>query len=216
VLTFLPLSFLTPQTAPTTWWNADHGTWALVFVGIAGTIAAVVTIIILIRQTRVARQAAEAAVAAESAWVTVEIEWPETKGNIIYGDAVIQGQPTGTTTWFTLNCKRQNHGKTPAWVTETNIGIHITDTLPKEPDMRLTWPFQPGMETLVAGGQSTLKQLQLQTNGRPEPGKITVVYGFVKYADVFGHTNRETTFAYYIKPDRTFERISLPGWNKHI
>src|SRR3954470_5097827 len=27
-----------------TWWNADRGTWALVFVGIAGTVAALLTL----------------------------------------------------------------------------------------------------------------------------------------------------------------------------
>ena len=48
-----------------------------------------------------------------------------------------------------------------------------------------------------------------------EPSKITTIYGLVKYQDIFGRSDRESMFAYYIKPDRELERINLPEWNEH-
>jgi hypothetical protein len=194
----------------------SHDWYDIIAVGLA-IVAAIIGIRSLhhLKQQAVwTEKAAKTAIASECAWIDAELRWPNLKGNIIHGTSVIERQEFKTT-WFTVDYVRRNSGKTPAWITETNLGIQIADTLPPRPDMKTTWPFQSGIEVVSAGGESTLERLQLQVEGHYEIGKITILYGFIKYRDVFGRDDRITTFGYYMKPDRGFERLNLPGWNEH-
>src|SRR5882762_5158725 len=102
---------VSPETLPP-WWDVVWATWALVFVGLGGTVAAIWTLLTIRRQTTAieqqvremrnaggqteklifesalqsiaAKRSAEALINTERAWIMVELEWtPGYKGVVV-------------------------------------------------------------------------------------------------------------------------------------
>jgi hypothetical protein len=160
-----------------------------------------------------AKESADALINSERGWVLAEIQWSKTGF-----DHVITGSSTTSETEernqrdilslnVSLVCK--NQGKTPAWIMRKRIIFRAFESVPTLPDY--TWNNNEdfdthGPEPIGVGGESS-EDTTLRCEGRLD-SKYLIVYGFVKYRDVFS-PDRETRFGYIITNSRRFVRI--PG-----
>lgn len=192
------------------WWkDAGKATWALVVVGILGTIAAICTL-------RTIRQQTDVLINSERAWVMVEVEPVPGAGPIWDGQTMtreITDLIVGNTT-FTARIICKNDGKAPAWITEKHACLDIVDVLPKTPDWGRTQSIQIEPEPLSVGQIGKPKDEALTCKRRREIGKMVVLYGIIKYRDTFGD-NRSTSFGYKVRDDGVLERLPFPKYNEN-
>jgi hypothetical protein len=153
---------------------------------------------------------AKALINSERAWVMAEIQWNPQRKGIVEGTSITLDKTVDeTTVELCLICK--NEGKTPAWIVEKRILFRITDSLSSTP----RFDVQPGdffdlrPEPLGVGQPSKICTA-LECADRRGNGKAMIVYGFVKYRDVF-KPERETRFGYRITIQGTLERIAAIG-----
>jgi hypothetical protein len=117
---------------------------------------------------------------------------------------------TTTGVYVELTCG--NQGKSPAWITEKRAAFQIVKELPREPDMSSTEIIQHEPEPMGTGAASTYKW-STECEGRHGPHSLTVLYGVVKYRDIFAK-ERETRFGYFLTVDRVWERLAkYPRYN---
>lgn len=165
-----------------------------------------------------ARASADALINSERAWIMVDIEhhndkWADRKVHMLEGS----GWGGNTTSFFgVLVCR--NEGKSPAWVDEKRAKFEIVDSLPDTPRLESTEIIQVGPEP-IGIGEALPREVRSpwipEAIGHQELGKISVVYGVVRYRDIFDRRH-ETVFGYRITPSGEFVRIeNRPEYNKN-
>lgn len=154
----------------------------------------------------------------DRAWIMVDLKW--TESSIVHGNTrfVVSRHGTLATTTVLVHIICTNFGKTPAWITEKRIGFSIVKTIPVKPDLRRCTFVISDPEYLAAGKDSTTESLGPGAKGTlsPEDGNTGLVYGTVKYRDIFGRI-RYTYFGYLISASgRKLIRLpNFPEYNKN-
>ena len=157
---------------------------------------------------------AEALVNAERSWLTVQLQPVPGGGGPFEGEDIIRDIITHTTS-FSVRIICKNDGRTPAWITEKRARIDVVDDLPRQPNWATVEIIQTEPEPLSVGETGLAKDEGLTCNKGRDFGKMTVVYGLVKYRDVFA-ADRATSFAYIIRADGKLERLpGYPEYNKN-
>jgi hypothetical protein len=178
-------------------------TWALVAVGLIQAAILFLTICAITRQTASAEN-------SERAWVMGEIEWdqkklPDGKAFVVEGDGS-EGKSTGI--WITLVCK--NEGKSPGWIYEKRMKFELVKALDGRPNFESAQFQWTGREPIGIGNafpHTTKVPRLVIAPGHAETDDTLVVYGIVKYRDIFGKA-RSTTVGYRITSDRRLERLA--------
>ncbi len=165
-------------------------------------------------QLSVSQAQANALINSERAWVMVDVKWDTDK----WADSkahVVEGSGTGGDTtgiYVALSCR--NEGRSPAWIEEERARFQIVDALPDTPDLTSA-EFVHAVPEPIGVGKANQISWPATATGHESLGKMMVVYGVVKYRDIFDKP-RETTFAYRITPST--ELVRLEGkreYNKH-
>jgi len=188
---------------------ADFTFW-LVVVGFiqAGILAA--TVWVIQRQVSTSRH-------IERAWVMADLEhdsqkWADRKVHVLQGSGT-SGDSTGF--YAVLICR--NEGRSPAWLGERRARFEIVSGLPPKPNLELTELIEASPTPLGTGQalpHTERLSFPITAQGHEELGRMNVIYGVVKYRDIFGK-NRKTTFGYRLTPDRRFVRLEYAEYNKH-
>jgi len=152
--------------------------------------------------------------AIERAWVLAEIQWQEGEGHVFQGHS-IEGKTErrNTAAFVQLVCK--NEGNSPAWIEEKRMKFAIFSTLPEKPPLEKADIIQHGREPLGVGriDEPITRQTAMPlAEGQAEHGQLSIIYGAVKYRDVFGK-RRITTFGYQVTMDFKLKR--LEGYPKY-
>jgi hypothetical protein len=172
--------------------------------------------LVAVLQWRVLRQQARymrSVLSSERAWVIVYLGWPHGEQQGMLGESISFGVQTWNI-YLSLTC--QNHGRTPAWITEISIGLLDTSKeIPGNPPLEYARQLETPSDTLLssAPGYSTTEQVSSDKPIASEEGRV--VFGAVKYRDVYGE-NRQTTFGYRVTKGFRLERLfGYPEYNKH-
>jgi len=167
------------------------------------------------RQANIAQRSADAEVAVQSPWIMVNIEYTPGMSRTL-GATREKGGPEIHHTDFVFRFDCINHGKTPAVITEKSAKLIIVtkDTLPAKPDFSDAKVFDNHPEPLAAGEASKEKRDEyFSAPGYQGFDEWVVLYGVVKYRDVFGRDDRQTTFGYIVTLGNKIER--LPGYSEY-
>lgn len=164
------------------------------------------------RAARAALRNSEAFINVERAWIMVQLDPVPGQGGPFGGEEIIRDIITHKTGMIIrLICK--NEGGTPAWITEKRACVDVVGSLPVTPNWDAVPVIQSEPEPLSVGEASAPKDEALVCNKARDSEKMIVVYGLVKYRDVFS-PGRTTSFAYKIRVDGKFERLSgYPEYN---
>jgi hypothetical protein len=158
-----------------------------------------------------AQKSADALIMSERAWVMVDIKWQQ--GAHIFEGTGNEGEHTGI--YVDYLCL--NQGKSFAQITEKGYVFKIVNVLPQEPDFRDMNVLHHTSEYVTPNSATVPYQLSgIFCNGHQKPDKLMVLYGRVKYNDVFGQ--HETRFGYMITGQGNLDRIpatSYPSYNNH-
>jgi hypothetical protein len=164
------------------------------------------------RSANAARRSADALINSERAWVLVDIEWQQ-GAHIFEGINNTGREDTG----IYINYMCRNQGKSFAQITEKGYVFQIVSTLPQEPDFSNIDIFQYASEYIAPGTASEPYRLSgVQCEGHRKFKNMMVIYGYVKYMDVYGE--HETRFGYQITGMKNLERLpttSYPKYNQH-
>jgi hypothetical protein len=167
-------------------------------------------------QAKTASRSADAQVAAESAWIMISLEKVPGHAHRFHGGRSIPGSEPIENTSLNVRIKCTNTGKTPAWITEKRAAFIIRkyteSAFPTTPDLDACEWVQPEPEPLAAQGFSE-KDAYLEAKGRQGFEDVALIYGMVKYRDIFGREDRFTTFGFRVTLSDTFER--LPGYPEY-
>jgi hypothetical protein len=188
--------------------------------GLIALITAVYAIVSYFTFLAIKRQAvsAEAELAAQSPWIMVNIEHTPGMHGRFLGASRQGNEPEVQHTNFIFRFDCINHGRTPALITEKRANLIIVpkNRLPKTPDLRGTRVFDDRVEPLAAGKESLRKKDEyFSVTGYQGLDEWVVLYGVVKYRDVFGR-DRQTTFGYEVTIGDKIERLSgYPQYNEN-
>ncbi len=155
----------------------------------------------------------------ERAWVMAEVvpdseKWRDRRLHVLEGSGT---SGDSTAIYAVLVCT--NAGKSPAWISETRAKFEIVETLPAVPNFESAEYIEASTIPLgmVEGGAAPHTQRLPWTPtavGHEELGKMSVIYGFVKYRDIF-KKQRITTFGYRII-NGTLRRLeAYPKYNEN-
>ena len=196
------------QISDKSFWG-DLPTWGLLLVGIVGAWIAIRTLSDIREQTR-------ALINSERAWIMVDVDRVPGMGGIMDGHGTEMGVgPVATeSTGFRARIVCRNDGKAPAWITEKRAGLDIVESIPESPDWTRTNLIQVTPEPLSVGQASKPTDETLICKRGRALGKMTILYGIVKYSDPFGK-NRSTGFGYQVKDDGSLERLPNLKYNKN-
>ncbi len=133
---------------------------------------------------------------------------------------VLQGSGTSgdsTAIYAVLVCT--NAGKSPAWINETRAKFEIVETLPPTPNFESAEYVEASTIPLgmVEGGAAPHTQRLPWTPtavGHEELGKMSVIYGFVRYRDIFKRLH-VTTFGYRIIHGQLKRLENYPEYNQN-
>jgi hypothetical protein len=155
----------------------------------------------------------------ERAWVMADVEpdsekWRDRKLHVLEGSGTSGDR---TAIYAILVCT--NAGKSPAWINETRAKFEIVETLPQIPNFESAEYIEAGTIPLgmVEGGATPHTQRLPWTPtavGHGESRKMSVIYGFVKYRDIF-QKPRVTTFGYRVIDGRLKRLENYPEYNKN-
>jgi cell division protein FtsL len=157
-----------------------------------------------------AKQSADALVGAQTAWIVVELRWPQGVGRVSYN---IQDDVMTTGVFIDLIC--HNKGQTLAWVMEKRITMALVEKIPPEPDLDAAPLIAAEPEVFGPNWATSTGDQYLACQGTRE-GKVIIVYGVVRYFDIF-EQKRETTFGYELTSvsPPTLERIPIRAYNRN-
>jgi hypothetical protein len=178
----------------------------LVLVGIVQTLVLAGTILVIWKQLSTARN-------AQRAWVMVDVKhnaqkWADGQVHVLEGS----GAGGDTTSFYAmLVCK--NEGSSPGWIDEKRVKFEIVSSLPRSPHFESAQFSQAG-PIPIGTAQSDSVPFEPTAVGRQEENKLTVIYGIVKYRDIFGK-RRRTTFAYRILNGELRRLEGYPEYNKN-
>lgn len=144
-------------------------------------------------QIEIAKQQSQFVINSERAWLTADLGWPDSEGNIQFLERRVSSDPTTKTTAVALILKLSNDGRTPAWIEGIFAGMEIVDH-EKQPEMSV-------MESIEALGseKSRKVELTLLCPGIPKMGdEILRVHITLTYRDIF--ESREMKLEYFIEP----------------
>lgn len=184
----------------------DVPTWGLLIVGIVGAWAAVSTLRDIREQTR-------ALINSERSWIMVDVGHVPAMGGVVDGQSSewgVRAESTG----FRARIFCRNDGKAPAWITEKRAGLDIVESIPESPDWTRTNLIQVAPEPLSVGQVSAPTDETLICKRARALGKLTILYGIVKYKDPFGE-NRSTSFGYQVRDDGSLERLPNLQYNEN-
>ena len=155
----------------------------------------------------------------ERAWLMADVEpdsekWRDRKLHVLEGSGT---SGDSTAIYAVLVCA--NAGKSPAWISETRAKFEIVETLPSVPSFESAEYIEAGTIPLgmAEGGAAPHTQRLPWTPiavGHEQSGKMSVIYGFVKYRDIFGES-RLTTFGYRISGGILKRLENYPEYNKN-
>jgi hypothetical protein len=155
---------------------------------------------------------------SERAWVLASLEWDTSKWADGKG-RVFEGSGTGgdtTAIYAVLSCR--NEGNSPAWIEEKRAKFEIVSVLPPKPNLESAEFIQIGPEPIGVGNalpHTNQIAWQPEATGHVALGNMMVIYGVVKYRDIFDKLH-ETTFGYKITPNRELVRLEgMREYNKH-
>jgi hypothetical protein len=196
------------QISDKSFWG-DLPTWGLLLVGIVGAGIAIYTLFDIREQTG-------ALINSERAWIMVDVDRVPGVGGLtdLQGIEMGVGPVRSEGTGFRARIVCRNDGKTPAWITEKRAGLDILDSIPESPDWSRTTQIQVAPEPISVGQTSEPHDETLFSKRGRALGKITILYGIVKYRDPFG-TNRSTSFGYRVQDDGSLERLPNSKYNEN-
>ncbi len=155
----------------------------------------------------------------ERAWVMADVEpdsekWRDHKLHVLEGSGT---SGDSTAIYAVLVCT--NAGKSPAWINETRAKFAIVETLPLIPNFESAEYIEASTIPLgmVEGGAAPHTQRLPWTPtavGHEELGKMSVIYGFVKYRDIFKKPH-VTTFGYRIIHGQLKRLENYPEYNQN-
>lgn len=185
---------------------------------VLGVVGGLIGLAALIRQTMATSEAADAAknsadalVKSQCAWLILHLYWlpgycrfrSTAEGNI---ELFIEGVLT-------------NSGQTPGWITEFRYCGALVDQIPEKPDFESIKEYAIEPETLEAHSKSDPISLIYTAIGPASGSKRLIVYGMIRYRDAFGHTDRKTTFGYWVtdhpSDQAELRRIKLAAYNQN-
>lgn len=152
-----------------------------------------------IRSASAAKASADALISSERAWVMVDVELYSIRGDGLKYE----------TTKVDMRLTYTNVGKTPAWITEKSIRFALVDTTPDPPDFDSITPFQSRPQWLQTS-YSEERDLEHEGYQLQHAGNLRIIYGRIKYRDIFGK-ERMTTFGYDIDLNDEAKRIGEPA-----
>lgn len=180
-------------------------------IGVCGGLVGLVFLIVQTIATRnaanAAKNSADALVKSQCAWIMVDIK------NVAH--VPIEHSADGKTKADVIFiCK--NLGQTPAWLAEFRYTSEIVSVIPSSQDFEAI-PVCDGFEVepVKAGGESYDFAQKLSCSTKQ--GTL-IIYGMVKYRDMFGNSNRYTTFGFWITTVTTPAqaiRINLDAYNQN-
>jgi hypothetical protein len=177
----------------------------LVFVGIGGVWAALRTLKTIEKQV-------EAQVNAERAWMEVDIALD---GSNAYTEVTDGQQPTVTV--VRLEVKWLNVGRTPAWISLTQIEMMMLPDETHAPPVRpeLGYPSVIGPE-MVGADKGFTQTGTVKAEGKISREQVGLIYGEVSYYDIFKQ-HHTTTFGFIIDHNRRVRRVNFmyPAYNEH-
>jgi len=196
------------QISDKSFWG-DLPTWGLLLVGIVGAGIAIYTLFDIREQTG-------ALINSERAWIMVDVDRVPGMGGVMdgHGSEMGVGPVMTESTGFRARITCRNDGKTPAWITEKRAGLDILDSIPESPDWSRTTQIQVAPEPISVGQASEPHDETLFSKRGRALGKITILYGIVKYRDPFG-ANRSTSFGYRVQDDGSLERLPNSKYNEN-
>jgi hypothetical protein len=196
--------------APETW-----PTWAAVVVGGAAALIYGLTLRAIRKQTEASHKAANVLINSERAWIMVQVKpIPGISSGIFDGEQIMKDIISHSTS-FSVRILCKNDGRTPAWITEKRACIDVVDSLPDKPNWETVDIIQSEPEPVPVGKKSKPKDQGLHCNKGRDFGKMMVVYGIVKYRDIFA-ADRSTSFGYEVRVDGALERLACyPEYNKN-
>lgn len=205
----------TTKNEPPHWYKSPE--WWLVILGFPTLAVLMWQAIVMNAATKAARDSANAALVsakaftdAERAWIITEIAW-QAGPHILEGDGT-EGKSTGVFVTYTCH----NLGKSFAQVTEKGYVFKIVNSLSPEPDFSEMDVFHYAAEYVKSGESTVPYKLTPICKGHRRPDSLMVIYGKVKYRDVFGE--HETRFGYSISGMGNLERLpgdSYKNYNQH-
>jgi hypothetical protein len=145
-----------------------------------------------------AKDSANALIDSERAWLLIEID-PLTDGG---QDIPFIGQGTSETgqprTRFYSDIKLINGGRSPCWITDARLKFEIVDSLPEVPDFASQQTEEGWVGTPFGTEGKPFRYTWMPSfGGRESDATMTVVYGVVKYRDIFGQ-DRTTNFGFKV------------------
>ncbi len=135
-----------------------------------------------------ARDSADALVKAERAWIFVEFAFSPLQGSVLVGE---------NDTAAYVSCFFRYEGKTPAWIDEICCKLEVLKWFPDNPDFSGMEPYDSEPEAVGGGTKSSVRDYTLTCNGRRTLDNVMMIYGIVKYRDMFGE-RRTSTFGYSV------------------
>lgn len=188
----------------------------LFVVGVGGIYVAVRTLKHIARQADLMDRQTAHLINSERAWVTDTVIWGGGPPQLFkMTDA--SGEHTSTVVDLFWN----NHGKTPAWVSEAHIKMEVTSAGPSPtPDLAGAEVFY-GPVPVIPGNppRKDGHRFDLSCKGfANEKPWMTLIYGVIKYRDVFTPAEKtwETWFGYRVVANHGLERLAHPEYNKHL
>jgi hypothetical protein len=182
----------------------------MVLVGVVQALVLAGTIFVIWKQISTARN-------AQRAWVMVDVEhnakkWADGKVHILEGSGT-----DGNTTAFYAVLVCRNEGSSPCWIDEKRVKFEIVSSLPPNPNLESAQFIQVGPIPIGTGRalpNTDILPFEPIAMGHQEPRKMTVIYGIVKYRDIFKKC-RQTTFAYRILNGELRRLEGYPEYNKN-
>lgn len=160
------------------------------------------------RSAKAAELTAQRFTQIEGARIIVKIEWSPT-GNLMYGDG-----SDGMTTGLPIRVTCRNEGKSIGWIREIRLtGEIIPRSIPESPTFEVDVLYH-GIQTIAPNGGEFKKEELMTLYGRDDREKWIVLWGMVKYSDIFSD-RRETTFGYFVTVDHKIKPITSPAYNRH-
>lgn len=155
----------------------------------------------------------------ERAWVMADVEpdsdkWSDRKLHVLQGSGT---SGDSTAIYAVLVCT--NAGKTPAWLDEMRAKFEIVQTLPLIPNFDSAEHIETGtipLGMMEGGAAPYVRKLPWTAIaiGHEELGRMTVIYGFVKYRDIFQRRHL-TTFAYRVINGQLGRLEGYPKYNEN-
>jgi hypothetical protein len=159
-----------------------------------------------------AKKSADALVFSERAWVMADLRC-STASHFLHGDHTENGVAAQTLDITGLELTCVNDGNSPAWITEKAIRLVVMkpgENLPTNPTLTSKDIVQDHVEPL-GPGRETKKVLDLRGEGRHSLNTATLIYGVVRYRDIFKE-ERETWFCYQMTGYKTNYLLArIPG-----